>query len=358
MAPICGAAALIASACGGASGAGDDTLRPRPANRARYLNDAHLSAMGEGATPAEAERAARVGVAEQVRAQLHSVCEVSDAEGTGGPTHRTACDVRSETRFERAELIKLVADESRCPEPGRCVAFAVLDRAQAIEVLSAGHSMALAAFAAAADRAQAEADRPEPDDRALSTALQDAAAALTTSEAQVGPLAALEGRLPASQRAARVRALTLDALRDRRLGQLRVQLDLSGVEAGLRAPVGQALVQAFAHLGLTARTGDGRTGDVRTGDACTAGLRFAPQVEVPCGRSPLGPRCSLALHGALQTCAGEELSQIDLGNGVQAVHPRSADEARRQLLAALPAAPLAAALHRALAGVLPVRPLP
>lgn len=350
LALFCCATSLAAGGCGGPSsggGAGPET--PSAANRARYDNADHLTAVGEGPSQAEAERAARVGVAEQIAARLQSVCAVTDTEGgAAAPGHHTACEVRSETRFERAELITLVPEESRCPSAGRCVAFAVLDRAHALEVLSAAHDAAVSAFDAAYGRAQTAARAAQPDDRALATALLDAAGALDRAEAAVGPLAAIEGRLPDRQRQARTHAAELDALRDARLGQLQVNLDLRDLDASLRAPVAQALVQAFAHLGLTAHIGE----------ACPRGLSFAPSADVPCGRSPLGPRCTLALHGPLRSCAGEGLSEIDLGGGVQAVHPRSADEARRQLLAAIPAGPLAAALHRALAGVLPVRPLP
>jgi hypothetical protein len=343
-----GAFSLSSLACGGPATDRRSADVPGAASRLRYQNADHLSAVGEGTTQAEADRAARVGVAEQIAARLQSVCRVSDAEGGAGPAHTSACDVRSETRFDRAELITLVPAERRCLRPGHCVAFAVLDRAHALAMLSAEHTAALARFDAAALRAEGQAGAARPDDRALTTALSDAAEALARAEGQVGPLAAIEGRLPLSQSAARRRAAALDGLRDHRLSQLQVQLVLGDLDPTLRAPVAQALVQAFAALGLTARTAD----------ACEGGLSFAPVAEIPCGRSPLGPRCTLALQGALRTCGGEGLSQIDLGAGVQAVHPRSAEEARRQLLAAIPAGPLALALHRALAAVLPVRPAP
>ncbi len=322
--------ALLA-ACGGAAPA----VAPHH-SAARYVIGHGESTQGAAAAEAEARR----DVAAQVASALDASLTVEEHEAGGQGAADVRSRIRTETTFERAELIEVPPAETLC-DGAHCRAVALLPREKAVETLAVDYQTAHEPFARACG---AEAD---PDVAIFTRALRQAETAYPALEKRGREIEVVSQGPYAPLRADRAAMSRLRAAQEARLRALDVTvLPPETVEPALTGPVSEALVSGFAHLGLPAHPGA----------ACTGGLSFAPRAAVTCGPGQLGPRCEMALAGVLRDCLhAATLAEIDLrGAGLVGIHPRSDADARQNVLKRLGGDGVPQALGAALRDVLPV----
>ncbi len=321
------------------AGCGGEAPRPEPW-KARHPASRFITADGfsdEGPDAAEAE--ARAGVARQIDSSIEATLTVRTGETDGRPSHDIESVTREKARFDRGELIKVVREATHC-EGRRCQAFAALDRDEVEDLLGREYVAGHAAFTTAAGAAEGAAGLAD-----FTVRFRQAETAFDALEPRGRQIEGVTGRAYGPYATDRERRDALRARRARMLADLRVTLRLdAAADEAWREPLAGALVGAFRDAGLLAAPGD----------TCAAGVEFRPAAKVACGLGPLGPSCELQIDGELRDCA----AHAGLGTlraRVVGAHPRSEDDARRQLLDRLAGGALAAALRQQIGDVLPTR---
>jgi len=293
----------------------------------------------EGRTSAEAN--ARARISEQI--DLAVQVEIRDRQQhEGGRDYQSVLvEVSQSSRFQRAELMRIVPESITCHGP-RCEVLAVLDRGDAIAALTGAYERAATAFREAANQAMRT-----PSIAPFSARLRDADSAFRSLAPLAFQMRAIGRRDPPGFAEDEGRMRSLVAERVRRLSAVRITVVPHDVPQGDWSSLGGAIVDAFGVIGVAASTGID----------CTSGLAFVVEAPIECSASYLGPKCTIDLRGVLSDCTTRaELAPVDFSAAkLTGAHSREETLARRDAVHKVTAGALAPVLRARVMSVLPVQ---
>jgi hypothetical protein len=311
-------------------------------DQARYMLGLGASRQGQ----AEAEKLAMADLANQISSTVKSDLTVTAGTAGGKEFESIVEDVRQHSEFAHAELIRVDRARGTCDDQGLCRAMALLERAEALDVLGGGYRRDAEVFR----RAAAAALAASADVQAFTPRFREAEEAFARMLPSALQMRVIGGAPFPDAREDEARFRELLAARSQVLAGLRLVIRREGtIESDVWEALGNSLAGAFSQLGLATTTGDG----------CGGGLGLAVQASLACSRGFFGPRCTLEASGVLSSCAAaKELAPLDLSSGrtkAAAAHPRQDDLARRAALDKLTRDALAPILRAQVMHVLPVR---
>lgn len=296
----------------------------------RYLKAVGLSAAGR----AEAEMAAKKGVAEQVRSSLRAVTTDRMEEIRRGGSETVVAEYRSlittETAFDRAELIRIDAAAS-WKDGSAFYAFAYLDRAALAEALEPEYARDAAAFSALARNAERALEGGDP--MGFIEGYRAAAEAFAGLEEKARVLSVAAGGPYAPHREEQGLFISLI---DRQLALksgLRFVVSLRGPESQLGRERLKAMFQGFFRQA-------GYRAVICESCQCGGPLEYPFRVEARevFREGVLGPVCALSLTAKVVLCGSEQtLLQMDLTSPrMKGAHTSDRQVALRKLYDGLP----------------------
>jgi len=334
--------ALLLSACASPLAAHLADPRAHPS----FPPERFLTGVGRSAASAQAAEAdARRVIAEQIRLELQSVFESEQREqsrdGETLSTTDTRAALRAETRFSRAELIR-VEQSLGARHEGEFYAFAYASLDELQRTLSDDYARAAHPFQDTVAAAAAAPDLPS-----YATAYREARAGYDQLTRAARELRAVTRRPHPAYAEDTARYRTLVQGRQARLAETRIRTEIvsEGELGDAAVRLDGLLTQALNDLGVTAESG-----------ACADGLALRLTARAQCGRASLGQRCTLALKADLRPCGADRAwTQADLSSpDFKGISPRSQAEAKAAMWSAVTREALATQLRAGLSAALPL----